>query len=837
MRLNILGYFEAQGGYGRHAAQTIRWIERLTNCYVTLRAINHVDPNRKEPELADIRQRLVNGQQPEPGELIIAPPRIFPTPHKRTAYFTMNESTRMQPVSVEYMNRSKVVVVPSTWCASCFSANGVRTPIRVVPLGVDTAVFGYRPTTIPGKVIRFGCGGVMSSGENRKGLAMICESFLNAFYDVENVELQVKVTSRCKPDYIPEAPNIKLIEKDFTDHEMADWYRQLNCYVSVSTGGWELMPHEALAVGCPVMAPQYGGIAEYLTDQNGYLLHYKLNPAKDAWVGLGDWAVPDAAHMVQAMRWVYSDPHVALRKGYAGAEQMSGYTWERSVRGLIEALYEFDIIEKPKPTRRTSDKKLYVQLGRYGDIINILPILYRSHARKENPTLLVSKDYAPIAESIGYCDWMVYDGEFEDLPQAIDYAEHITPDLVVTQTVGRGHAEKLVCSSFNKESWRKAGELDQWGMDGLYFGNRDYNAEKELADEFLSKEKPNILINLDGYSSPYAGADRLEEFIRENFEPEANVVPLHGIQALRIDHMLGLLDRGDILITVDSALLHLAEASNIPTVALVASEPSLWHGTDPRCNLLGKYRYGRGQIVPLEHIATFIRSVIPREFPRMIHVYSDYPSKDDETIRRNRIAYKTWKRQYRYGRWVESRVFDKTLSRVFKDSETRVLPYIKDLIGCGVKQADSDEDIIVLTNADTCFGPYLTRLLIASLKTGDASYAFRRDFKRVDRELTQHEISRGKQYVGNDLLAFRVRWWEKHKGEFPDMLLGTEAWDACFRHLITETHPKSVRAVTDAIYHERHDTVWEVQRLTLASQKQNRHLAKAFFKKRGKVYE
>jgi hypothetical protein len=43
--------------------------------------------------------------------------------------FTMNETTRMSRTQLLALHGLRAVIVPSLWCASCFSAQGIDTPI------------------------------------------------------------------------------------------------------------------------------------------------------------------------------------------------------------------------------------------------------------------------------------------------------------------------------------------------------------------------------------------------------------------------------------------------------------------------------------------------------------------------------------------------------------------------------------------------------------------------------------------------------------------------------------------------------------------------------------
>jgi hypothetical protein len=113
------------------------------------------------------------------------------------------------------------------------------------------------------------------------------------------------------------------------------------------------------------------------------------------------------------------------------------------------------------------------------------------------------------------------------------------------------------------------------------------------------------------------------------------------------------------------------------------------------------------------------------------------------------------------------------------------------------------------------------------LQRQQACYAFRRDFQRLTALIPDDKISSGADYCGSDLMAFRKEWWTQHSPQMPDMLVGTEAWDAVFRCLVDRTQPGPHNAIRDLIYHERHGSMWENSRnrYSLPSQIYNLRLA------------
>jgi hypothetical protein len=207
----------------------------------------------------------------------------------------------------------------------------------------------------------------------------------------------------------------------------------------------------------------------------------------------------------------------------------------------------------------------------------------------------------------------------------------------------------------------------------------------------------------------------------------------------------------------------------------------------------------------------------------IFHVYSAYTPTNIDTIRRMRLARRTWDVQP----WSDLPVKEER-TRLFRDRAGRI-PYIKDIIHLASKLKE-DVDIIVLTNADICVAGNCCFAIVAALQSIDAAYCFRRDFVRLDVPLPLRTIKMGTHYAGSDLYAFRVGWWRTYQNHFPDMLLGRECWDAILRLLIDKTHSNKNTTLHDLIYHERHASVWEnpANKRTLPSQMHNVSLAKSW---------
>jgi hypothetical protein len=147
------------------------------------------------------------------------------------------------------------------------------------------------------------------------------------------------------------------------------------------------------------------------------------------------------------------------------------------------------------------------------------------------------------------------------------------------------------------------------------------------------------------------------------------------------------------------------------------------------------------------------------------------------------------------------------LTRLWKE-EGRQFAYLRDVFSLACAGLKPD-DILIYTNADIHCRPDCSEAVTRTLQQADACYAFRRDFGRLDKPLEPSDYAKGNFYVGSDLCGFRVSWWLKQRQNMPDMILGLEAWDPCYRTLVEQTNPRKTVSIRDVIGHERHNSYWE----------------------------
>lgn len=319
---------------------------------------------------SEVKSRIVAADNESEWEFLMAPIGWGLTPGKRTIYSTIWETTALHDKAKSTMKCCDAIVVPCEWNRDVFADNGVATPMHIVPYGIDKLIYGFRPPP-PREICVFGAAGRMAHGPQRKGLREVIEAFKRAFPSEKDVTLRIKCFDDCGLEN-PGDARIQLT-RDFLDEpSVARWLSGISCFVSAAKGeGWGLWQHQSLAVGRPCIAPFYGGLKAFLTDDNSYPVKFSEVPASDNYNGCGKWAWPEIDDMALQMRRVYENRFESECKGLQGSIDTSDLTIESFGLETIKILIQYGVInQKRAPTLAT-----FKHSGDWGDIIYSLPTI------------------------------------------------------------------------------------------------------------------------------------------------------------------------------------------------------------------------------------------------------------------------------------------------------------------------------------------------------------------------------------------------------------------------------------------------------------------------------
>ena len=285
---------------------------------------------------------------------------------KRVAW-PIFEKNRFSELEKNHLGNQDELIVCSKWAKSVILNNSDKnwpTP-HVVPLGVDRSIFNeelrkYLQIHRTNPQLYGDLCSVMDKFifwhnakiEIRKGHSFLHEVFYDAFSDKEDVELWVSWGNPfLSPDEVSKwermykerlGNKVRFIPWLNTQDEIADVISLTDCGVWPSLSeGFNLPALEYLSTGRPVIATDYSGHSEFLTEENSYLIKCcEFEEAYDSqwffggfdWVKFGD---NQKDQLIQHMRDAYNNRRDLRTNALETAKR---FTWQNSAKTLIEAL-------------------------------------------------------------------------------------------------------------------------------------------------------------------------------------------------------------------------------------------------------------------------------------------------------------------------------------------------------------------------------------------------------------------------------------------------------------------------------------------------------------------
>ena len=315
---------------------------------------------RRAPAEAAVWSRLVERRISEGIGICIHPPvswdgfRFFRNFRRENpgldAYvgLTMFETDRIPADWAAECNSMDEVWVPSDWNREVFAESGVRLEkLRVFNPGIDVEPFRKldEPFAIPDQ--RGFTFLSVFQWTRRKGWDVLLDAWANAFSADDDVCLALRAypgsshqapirdsidaylratgrdRSRCAP--------ILMIDDFIPDERMPSLYAAADAFVLPSRGeAWGLPYLEAMAMGLPTLAPNWGGQLQFMHEANSYLIEVEgLEPIdadqqRDNAYYTPDlrWAIPSSIHTAERMREVFEDPGTARERGRRAREEV-----------------------------------------------------------------------------------------------------------------------------------------------------------------------------------------------------------------------------------------------------------------------------------------------------------------------------------------------------------------------------------------------------------------------------------------------------------------------------------------------------------------------------------
>ena len=334
-------------GYGRIIQEIILGL--LQRDYkVKFRAFA-VSEEFETPVDSKVRKCIVSGPQSEPLELVVYPPRFnleFPQLcEKKQVLFTMWEADRLPRKYVDCCNKHVALIVPTKWNREIFIKSGVKVPIYVVPLGIDTNVFKPNLRRFPEECV-FITAGRVAHGYHRKGINYAMEVFRKAFPEEADAKLRVKCFPDCdlKPNF---DSRISIVRASISQESMVEFYQDSVAYLDTTTAeGFGLHQVEANACGQIVIGCPFSGKPIFNNNDN-LAVKYSMQKVtdKETYLATGRWAKLDEEDLIAKMRYVYENREKTWLEGQLVREYALAFSLDNMITGLVDVLVKLNMLD------------------------------------------------------------------------------------------------------------------------------------------------------------------------------------------------------------------------------------------------------------------------------------------------------------------------------------------------------------------------------------------------------------------------------------------------------------------------------------------------------------
>lgn len=241
-------------------------------------------------------------------------------------------------------------------------------------------------------------------------------------------------------------------------------------------------------------------------------------------------------------------------------------------------------------------KSVVLLLAKAGDICNWLACAkHISETDGEPPTWIVHQLFEPLLRGVSYVKAVTVRHDIRRVDIALKLAESMKPEKIWnSQSFGKyfkGPRDR----PYNRLAWDLNGfgehfhDLAGWP---LVFDRRDAEREAALIARHTRPDKPTLLLCLRcAKNSPFSSHAIVGESIRRRWTKRFHIVDICGVRSPRFYDLVGLMEKSALLVTTDTAPLHLATtAPSMKVIALVNDKVFL--GSECRYEPLLRLRYG-----------------------------------------------------------------------------------------------------------------------------------------------------------------------------------------------------------------------------------------------------
>ena len=255
---------------------------------------------------------------------------------KKNYLFTMYEAEEIPASFIKGINQADHIIVPCEHNKRIFRPHTDK-PISVCHEGCNTDIYTFKERSFP-KVVPFRFLW-LGAPNPRKGWEEVVSAWwaMNA-KDNPDIELYLKTTMG---DIYEKKYNVIYDSRNLSLKELVELYHSAHCFVFPTRGeGWGLTLTEAMATGCPCIATQYSGTADFFDPYVGYPIKYDMRRFYHGQYDLHTHSTaPSVEDLAIRMAHVFNNYTEARVKARKAAERIRyRFTWRKSAERLIDIL-------------------------------------------------------------------------------------------------------------------------------------------------------------------------------------------------------------------------------------------------------------------------------------------------------------------------------------------------------------------------------------------------------------------------------------------------------------------------------------------------------------------
>lgn len=225
----------------------------------------------------------------------------------------------------DILNRLNEIWVATPFLTHVLKESGVKAPVQVFPVPIDTEVYAPGPRRTPPVDLPKGIDPTwtvflyVGTWDPRKRPDVLIRSFCRAFRGSDKALLLVKtyltgdadkdraILSQWVSQCMTGTAHVRFIPEILSTAQMADLFRFATVFVTASRGEGYCMPAvQAMGCGKPVMSVNWSALADYVSIPiNHRLEHVSREIAFPGYSSEHRWAVIDENDLVEKLAWVH----------------------------------------------------------------------------------------------------------------------------------------------------------------------------------------------------------------------------------------------------------------------------------------------------------------------------------------------------------------------------------------------------------------------------------------------------------------------------------------------------------------------------------------------------